>query len=80
MRAALKHARQAKGLMVQDIAGKLGISESFYYKIEQGVRNPTIDLAKKIANLLGGTVDELFFTLKLDESSRFSANTGTDGP
>lgn len=76
MRAVLKETRKNKGLTVPDVAGKLGISASFYYKIEQGVRNPTIELAKQIADTLGGTVDDLFFADELDDSSNEQAATG----
>lgn len=60
LRVALIRARKKKGLKVSTITKQLMISESFYYKIEQGIRNPTIELARKIANTLGGIVDELF--------------------
>lgn len=70
MRTKLREARLCKGYGVNDIAKELGISESFYYKIEQGIRNPTIRLAKEIADLLDSTVDELFFAKTLDESSK----------
>lgn len=51
------------------MAKRLNISASFYYKIERGTRNPTIELAKAIANILDKTVDELFFANDLDVSS-----------
>lgn len=76
MRTVLKEARKKKGLTVPDVAGKLGISASFYYKIEQGVRNPTIELAKQIADSLGSTVDDLFFADELDDSSNQQTATG----
>lgn len=69
MRTILKNARIEKGYSVSRAAGLLKISTSFYYKIEKGNRNPTIELAKKIANLLDKTVDEIFFNSQLDESS-----------
>lgn len=75
MRDALKAARKAKGLEVGEVAGILGISPSFCYKIEAGIRNPTIDLAKQMANLYGRTVDELFFSRKLDETSKGQPTT-----
>jgi putative transcriptional regulator len=60
LREALNTARKVKGFTVKDIATKLGISESFYYKIEKGLRNPNIDLAKKISELLEKNIEELF--------------------
>ncbi|MGG1598522.1 helix-turn-helix transcriptional regulator [Paenibacillus naphthalenovorans] len=70
MRTVLREARKNKNMSVEDIATEVEISASFYYKIEAGIRNPTIDLAKKIADLLGRTVDELFFAPQLDEMSK----------
>lgn len=69
MRANLNRARLKKKLSVPEIAEQAGISSSYYYKIEQGIRNPAIDLAKKIAEALDGTVDELFFNQNLDFES-----------
>ncbi|ABO49453.1 transcriptional regulator, XRE family [Desulforamulus reducens MI-1] len=75
MRNLLKKARIEKGYSVSRFAILLGISESFYYKIEKGVRNPTIELAKKIAILLDKTVDEIFFNPQLDETSIYKILT-----
>lgn len=61
MRKNMKSIRLEKGLGVRYIADKLGISPSFYYKIEQGIRNPGLYLAKAIAELLETSVDEIFF-------------------
>lgn len=60
MRIVLREVRKQKSITVKDVANKLGISESFYYKIETGIRNPTIDLAKRIADFFDKTVDTLF--------------------
>jgi len=48
------------GFKPKDMAEKLGISASYYYKIEAGTRNPTLDLAERIKYLIGGSMDELF--------------------
>ncbi|SET76732.1 putative transcriptional regulator [Oceanobacillus limi] len=70
MRHKLRNVRITKGYTdVEDISKKIGISASYYYKIEQGKRTPGIILAKKIADILGHTVDELFFNQNLDEVS-----------
>lgn len=76
MRMMLKNTRLAKKISVSEMARRLNISTSFYYKIEQGSRNPTISLAKDIADILGCTMDELFCTNALDDSSSKS----TDNP
>jgi len=67
MRDFLISVRKQKGKTVDELASKLGISASFYYKIEQGVRNPTIHLAKRIAEIFDSTVDELFFTDEIED-------------
>jgi putative transcriptional regulator len=72
MRKVLRDARTAKKIPVAEMARRLNISASFYYKIEQGIRNPTIDLAKAIADILESTIDELFCANDLDSSSRNS--------
>lgn len=69
MREKLREARKAKNLSVREMSKMLNISASFYYKIEQGIRNPTISLAKVIADKLGSTIEELFYAQDLDESS-----------
>lgn len=70
MRERLIQARKDSGLTVAELAEKFGISKSFYYKIEAGIRNPTITLANEIALFFGKTVDELFFDKELDVLSR----------
>lgn len=60
MRDKLKILRKTKNISVKKIASKLNISESFYYKIESGDRNPTIALAKEICNLFKVDIDEIF--------------------
>jgi len=60
--------REKNGLTVKEIADLLGISESFYYKIESGIRNPTINLARDISNLFGKNINYIFFNEILDDS------------
>lgn len=61
VRKALKEARRKKGLSPKNMADKLNISLSFYYKIESGTRNPTLLKAKEIAEILGKSIEEIFF-------------------
>lgn len=60
MRDNLKKIRKNHGLSVEEIASELNISKSFYYKIESGIRNPTIFLAKRIAKFFRVEIEELF--------------------
>ncbi|MGB9866576.1 MAG: helix-turn-helix transcriptional regulator [Bacillota bacterium] len=61
MRKRLIELRKTKGLTQQQVAEALGITRSFYGMIETGHRNPTLDLAKRIAEIFGADIDELFF-------------------
>jgi len=56
----MKSIRLKNNLSVKDISNILDISQSFYYKLEQGTRNPTLKLARKISALYGVSVEELF--------------------
>lgn len=69
MRENLKNARIKKGITVSKIAKLTNISASFYYKIESGLRNPTMNLAKRISDILGKGIEYLFFNDNLDEMS-----------
>lgn len=66
MRNKLIKIRKESGLKVSEIAEKLSISPSFYYKIEEGIRNPGINLAKKMGDLFNRQVEELFFADNMD--------------
>jgi len=57
----LKIARIKKGYNQQEFSELLGINKNYYSMIETGARNPGFKLAKKIADILEVTVDEIFF-------------------
>jgi len=69
-RNKLRQRRVNKNITVPQIAILLGISQSYYYKIEAGIRNPTLILAAEIASILNSSIDELFFDLVLDGTYR----------
>ena len=48
------------GLLIDEAATLLGISKTYLVKIENGEKDPTLELALKIAKLYKTTVDELF--------------------
>lgn len=70
VRENLRRTRKLLGLDVPTLAKRVQLSASFLYKIERGERNPGIEDAKRIANALGGRVDELFFDPDLDDLSK----------
>ncbi len=69
MRKALEKARIIKKFSVEQIAEMVKVSPSTWYKWEAGTRDPSLKNAQKIVDLLGGSVEELFFTIKLDKMS-----------
>lgn len=53
--------RELKGLSQVELANELGICKDYVNMIENNRRTPGFALAKKIADLFGTTVDNLFF-------------------
>lgn len=56
----LKKARKKMGLSQKDVAKKLGISRSMYTLIENGKRNPSIKVLKKMINVFGDQINDIF--------------------
>lgn len=59
-RHKLIELRRQLGKSQDQMARYVGISVSHWRQIETGYRTPSLDLAAKIAHMLGRTVDELF--------------------
>ena len=59
MRELLIAKRKALGLSQGEMAQRVCISQASYCNYERGKRNPTVKNAKRIAKILGCTVDEL---------------------
>ncbi|AQP59501.1 helix-turn-helix transcriptional regulator [Listeria monocytogenes] len=53
MRIWLQEIRNKKNISQRDIANKVGISRVTYTSYELGSRNPSVDVAKRIADELG---------------------------
>ena len=60
-RNRLEQLRRLMGLTQAEVAARVGISRSAYTMIESGARNPRMLVQKRLADLFGVTVDELFF-------------------
>lgn len=56
----IKKLRQEKGLSQVKMAEIIGVSPTYIGFIEQGVRNPSIATADKIARALGVKLSEIF--------------------
>ncbi len=57
----MKKYRTKKGLSMTDLSFKSGISERYLYFIESGQKNPSLKTAKKIADALHESIDDIFF-------------------
>lgn len=69
-RINLINARNKKGESQQRTADGLKVSISTYSYIEQGRRNPSDDLKKRIANYFGYSVGYLFFNEPITNSDK----------
>ncbi len=56
----LKDIRTKAGFTQQQVAEKLGISESYYCQLENGQRRMSLDYALKIATILKRTPNDIF--------------------
>ena len=62
----LKSARAALDMSQQQLAEKVGVSRQTINAIEKGDYNPTIKICIAICQVLGKTLDELFWGEYLD--------------
>ena len=59
----LRKIRQEKNIKAKDIAEKLGLkTEGAYYKKETGTVPFTLQEGKKISEIIGLPIEEIFFT------------------
>ena len=57
----VKQARQYAGFTQREMAEKLGISRDTYRKIEQSPEDATVATAKRISEVVGIPIDQIFF-------------------
>lgn len=60
MNESLVAARRAKGWSQAQVAKEAGISDTHIAQLETGVREPSMRVARKLAAVLGVSVDILF--------------------
>ena len=61
----LREMRQSKGYTCGHMADKMGLTKATYNKKERGQITMTLNDAEKISEILGSTVDEIFFADKV---------------
>lgn len=74
----LRHAREKKGLTIQEVAEKMFEKESFLHKIESGKAVPDDKLTKKLENFFGVSLSEKYKVTKTAEASGAKAVTLAD--
>ncbi len=55
----IKQLRKDKGLQQKSVATDVGLDQSNYNKVENGKREPSVEVLQKLSVILGVTVDEL---------------------
>lgn len=55
----LRFYRKAKKLNQQEVADKIGVTRQCYSNYEQGIRQPSVDVLRKICEVLECTADEI---------------------
>ena len=63
----LREHRTGRGMTQEDLAGRAGVTRQTILSIERGRYSPSIELALRLARLLGVPVEALF---QLDEPAR----------
>ena len=63
----LKQAIFKSGKKKQEVANEVGCSRQFLNKLEKCERNPSLQLAEKLAKTLNCTIDELMKGEQTDE-------------
>lgn len=58
---AIKQVRKGKGIKQKTVAMEIGLDQSNYNKIENGKREPSVDVLKKISDILGVSIDDLLY-------------------
>lgn len=58
---SVKQARQYAGFTQLEMANKLGVSRDTYRKIELSPETASVALAKKISEIVGIPIDQIFF-------------------
>ena len=75
----VKQARQYAGFTQREMAEKLGISRDTYRKIEQSPEDATVATAKRISEVVGIPIDQIFFASKSTQSRLTNSSRGSKG-
>ena len=73
MKNCIKELRRARGLRQEDLAGLLGVSRQTIVAMENNKYDPTLELAMKVARLLGRPVEDISFWKRNMKTHRHNA-------
>lgn len=59
-KTALSRIWQKRGLTGAEVASSCGITETYLYEIARGAKNPSMDVAAALSELLQAPVEDLF--------------------
>ncbi len=71
---AIKFFRTGRGMTLKDLANKAGVSLSHLSLIENGHRDPSIKMTKKIADALGVPMIILLFLLEREDVAKLDVD------
>ncbi|MED2574806.1 helix-turn-helix transcriptional regulator [Bacillus thuringiensis] len=60
-----------RAIIYKNLAEHCGVTERYVRMIDKKERNPSMEIAKKISDYLGESVDEIFFNNLTDEKFVF---------
>lgn len=61
----MKELRKSKKLNKKQMADEIGVSASYYYKVESGFQNPSFEFLKKLKERFPeANIDQIFFSKK----------------
>lgn len=70
----LRPLREGRGLTKTQLGRALGVGQSYIWNIESGSRNPSIEMATKMAEFFGVPLDELVIPVAADASKPETPN------
>lgn len=70
-RKNLRDIRLSRYLLQRDVAENCNISPGFYSLLENGLRDPSINTAVKVASSLGVSLDEFYDALRITKNPKY---------
>lgn len=70
VRTKLIESRKRAKLTQEQLAYKVEISRAYLSNIEKGKHTPSLDVAKKIADTLNTTIDDIFFETNVRKTNK----------